>query len=292
MPRTINKTMDRKDLELPEALSIVEELNSLITSLQDRKLKIGSWWGTLDLNDDVWEKANRGYGYIPLENAADDKNFPWFLYWEIVWLVINNDFRPGETILDLGGSSSLFSYYLASKGLDVTTIDLQEDLVDNANHVAGSMGWELKNCVKDMRRLDFETEFDHITSVSVYVLMPAHERIQINRTLKDLLSDGGTFSVTFDYRNPYEPYRIASSNDLYEQFITPSGLAVRGNENFYDNHQDFLLHPFYANVRLMGWRRKLLFKREYIGSFGLREIFTTKDANDYTFGALFLQKAF
>jgi len=67
----------------------------------------------------------------------------------------------------LGGSSSLFSYYLASKKLEVTTVDLQKNLVENANQVAQQMGWKLNNFVMDMRNLDFDSQFDHITSICV-----------------------------------------------------------------------------------------------------------------------------
>ena len=45
-------------------------------------------------------------------------------------MTMNAEFSKGQKVLDLGGSSSLFSYYLASKGLDVTTVDLQENLVE------------------------------------------------------------------------------------------------------------------------------------------------------------------
>src|SRR5204863_372039 len=77
-----------------------------------------------------YELANRGLDYEPLAGAADDARFPWFLYWEIAWLVLHNDYRPGQRLLDLGGCSSLFSCYMASKGLDVVAVDLKEELVD------------------------------------------------------------------------------------------------------------------------------------------------------------------
>ena len=108
----INKTMDLEDLRLDEALTIIDQLNSLIRKLRTEDLKISSWYGTFDLTGDPHssEWANRGYGYKSIEGAADDKNFPWFLYWEIVWVVLNNEFSPQHKVLDLGGSSSLFSY--------------------------------------------------------------------------------------------------------------------------------------------------------------------------------------
>lgn len=296
MQSIINKTMDLDDLASKEALDVIEELNVLITTLKHCKLKVSSWYGMLDLSGNVlfsrMARANRGYGYTPLKNAADDANFPWFLYWEIAWLFINNDYRSGQTMLDLGGSSSLFSYYAASKGLCVTTIDIQNDLVDNAKQVAKEMGWELENYVMDMTELNLGMQFDHITSVCVYEHVPISERVQINEKIKTLLINEGTFSITFDYRNPSRHARISSPTDLFEQFVKPSGLILRGNQSFYDNGKNYLLHPLYSRRMGRSLREWLSDRRLLIraGQGRWRDIFTTKNANDYTFGALFLQK--
>lgn len=286
--RNINKSMNKEDLELKEALPVVEELNALINELKNKKLKISSWYGTFDLTakPDSFERINRGYGYTGLEGAVDDMNFPWFLYWEIVWVIINNDFNKDQKVLDMGGSSSLFSYFLASRGIDVTTIDIKRDLVDNANHVAQQMGWKLHNYIMDIRELDFDCKFDHITSICVYEHLPMYDRIAINKKIKDFLVEGGTLSLTFDYRNPSMFARISSPDDVYKQFVEPSGLEMRGNRDFIDNNKNYLLHPFY--FRPVKWSYKLysIANRR----FSPVELFKTKDFNDYTFGAIFLHK--
>ena len=283
---TLNKTMDRADLQLPQAQIITRELNELIRQLQEKKLTISSWYGYVALPP-VWqryENANRGFNYEPLPNAIDDRRFPWFLYWEIVWVAMHNQWRPGMRVLDLGGSSSLFSYYLASKGLDVTTVDLQPELVDNANRVAAAMGWRLKNLVMDMRHLTVDGPFDHITSICVYEHLPWHDRVAINRDLRRLLSPAGNFSITFDYRNPSRQARIDSPEDVAAQFIRPSGLAPRGNQQFHDSGVNYLLHPFL--MPQADWRWKVQAIRR--GEFLLTDWPKKKTANDYTFGALFL----
>lgn len=286
--KIINKTMDLEDLKSDEALRIVNELNSLIKKLRTKDLKISSWYGQFDLTGDrcSLEWINRGYDYQGIEEAVDDRNFPWFLYWEIVWVVLNNEFSPEHKVLDLGGSSSLFSYYLASKGVDVTTIDLKKELVDNANFVAKQAGWNLKNHVMDMRELKFDSKFDHITSICVYEHIPMYDRVTVNKKIKDLLVTGGKFSITFDYRNPSRFARINSPRDVYEQFVEPSGLKIRGNEDFVDIDKNYLLHPFYYKKRM--WKCKIISIVER--RFSPWEIFRTKDTNDYTFGALFLHR--
>lgn len=283
----INKTMEPEDLATDRAQQTIAELTDLVRDLRQRDLQISSWYGKFDLNVDGHprEQMNRGYAYESLEDAVDDANFPWFLYWEIVWITANNDFSGDKRVLDLGGSSSLFSYYLASKGLDVTTVELQSELVENANHVSEQMGWKLKNHVMDMRELDFEEPFDHITSICVYEHIPMYARVEINRRIKSLLVDGGKFSITFDYRNPSRSARIGSPADVHEQFVEPSGLETRGNREFADSGTNHLLHPFYH--KKVPWAYKI--KSVAKGDFGFSELFKTKPENDYTFGALFLE---
>ncbi len=284
----INKTMERSDLESEAAVKIIGELNDLIGELKAQRLKISSWYGRFDLAEgaDPLEKINRGYDYQPLKEAADDRNFPWFLYWEILWIILHGEFEARQKVLDLGGSSSLFSYLLASRGLEVTTVDLQEDLVENANLVARARGWNLKNYVMDMRRLNFDSSFDHITSVCVYEHIPMYDRVRINGRIRDLLRPGGRFSITFDYRNPSRFAAINTPQDVHNQFILPSGLKVRGNPVFMDTGDSYLLNPFY--YRGIPLRYKAAHIRQ--GHFRPWEIIRSKSANDYTFGALFQEK--
>lgn len=280
--------MDLGDFKSDEALTTINEVNSLIKKLRTKNLKISSWYGGFNLTGDPnsGEWINRGYGYKSMERAVDDKNFPWFLYWEIIWVVLNNEFKPEHKVLDLGGSSSLFSYYLASKEVDVVTIDLQKDLVDNANFVAEKMDWKLKSYVMDMRKMDFDSKFDHITSICVYEHIPMYDRVTINKKIKDSLVEEGKFSITFDYRNPSKFAQINSPKDVYEQFVKPSELKIRGNKEFFDDGKNYLLHPFYYKRRL--WRYKIFGIVK--GHFSPWELFKTKSENDYTFGALFLEK--
>jgi 2-polyprenyl-3-methyl-5-hydroxy-6-metoxy-1,4-benzoquinol methylase len=288
MEENINRTMSPEHLRSAEAREIIQELNALILDLRARGLKTSAWYGRFDLTGDPGssEVINRGPGYTPLPGAADDRNFPWFLYWEIVWVVLHAGFRPGQRVLDLGGSSSLFSYYLASKGLEVDTVELQQRLVDNADTVANATGWPLRNHCLDMRKLAFSTPFDHITSICVYEHIPMYDRVEINKLVKDLLVPGGRFSITFDYRNPSRRARIDSPQAVEEQFIAPSGLSVRGNRTFLDSGENYLLNPFYSRRTSLKKRISQIRK----GHFPLGELFRTKVECDYTFAALFMEK--
>src|SRR3954453_3536573 len=99
--------MSRADLERPEARDIARELDELVRRLASMGLRPSTWYGELDDDRSAWERANRGPDYEPLAGAADDGLYPWFLYWEIAWIVLNTDIRRGQRVLDLGGSGSL-----------------------------------------------------------------------------------------------------------------------------------------------------------------------------------------
>ena len=165
------------------------------------------------------------------------------------------------------------------------TVDLQKSLVDNANHIAKQMGWDLNNHVMDMKKLKFDFKFDHITSLCVYEHIPMYDRVTINKNVKKQLVEEGKFSITFDYRNTNMAASINSPEDVHEQFIKPSGLKARGNERFYDNGKNYLLQPFYSKRRFWKYKINSTLKKD----FKMREFFKIKNANDYTFGALFLE---
>jgi protein-L-isoaspartate O-methyltransferase len=284
----LNKTMDRDDFALPEVQKVVAELDELVLELRRLDLRASSWYGAFELTraERAMERANRGYRYRPLDGAADDASWPWFVYWQIAWLVTNNDFKPGDRLLDMGGASSLYSCYVASLGLDVVTVDIDPALVENGNEVARRTGWKLANHLMDMRELHVAGTFDHITSVCVFEHVPLAGRIDVTSKVADLLETGGSFSFTFDYGNPSRLARISSPEDVEEQFVRPSALRVRGNARFEDNGKRYLLHPFFHPG---AWRWKADCVRK--GQFRARDAWKLKLRNDYTFGALFLAKS-
>jgi hypothetical protein len=285
----LNKTMDRADLDDAHGRAVCRELNELVRFLDERDLAASSWYGSIELPDDLvtYERANRGYGYTPLPEAADDARFPWFLYWEIAWLTRHVELRAGQRLLDVGGSSSLFSFLAASRGLDVVTVDLQELLVLNAEAVAAATSWQLDNHVMDMRSLELEGQFDHITAVCVFEHIPLSDRLEVTAALRELLAPGGTFSLTFDYANPSRLARIGSPADVHEQFVAPSGLTPRGNATFFDNGLRYLLHPFHhPRAREEGWADLCIAQ----GQFRPEEAGDVREENEYTFGALFLER--
>jgi 2-polyprenyl-3-methyl-5-hydroxy-6-metoxy-1,4-benzoquinol methylase len=284
-PEPLNKTMDREDLKVPQCRPIVEELWDLMRWMHARDLRYSSWIGTLEpdpLRDRI-ERINRGPDYEPLEGAYDDEHWPWFRLWEASWLSTGAALEPGMRALDLGGSGSLFSSYLASRGLEVTTIDINPRLVSEANRVAEETGWTLKAIEMDMSEMEFEPEsFDRVFSVCVYEHLPRELRIKTNRRVRHILRPGGLFCISFDYQNPEPSMSIRTPEDVQEQFVEPLGLPVMGNQRLFDNGKRYLFHPWFADP----WTR---FKRVAKRRLPLSCLWSNRMAY-YTFAALFCRK--
>jgi SAM-dependent methyltransferase len=299
--RAINKVMDRADLFTPEARPIVEGLNELIRTLYSRKLYMTSWYGSLPHEEPkppAWPRNpihfakhavkevlgmnprpqlsvgwdNRGPSYEPLPGAADDRRIPWYLYWEIVWVLLNGPkIEPGVRVLDGGGTGSLFSCYMASLGAEVHSIDINPDLVAVANAISKGMGWKMTGHTMDMRRLDFPDEyFDHAYSICVFEHLDFDIRQDALREMARCLKPGGRVSLTFDYRSPAvsvhgygfdkrERNRLQCEEDIRRSFLSTGLFELVGNQEFYDDGSSYLVHPIEGNA-------------------------------PYTFGAIFLRK--
>jgi hypothetical protein len=136
----------------------------------------------------------------------------------------------------------------------------------------------------DMRELDEKElggRFDHITSVCVFEHIPLAGRIEVSRRIRRLLEVGGSFSITFDYANPSRLAQIGSPADVEEQFMAPSGLRVRGNREFHDTGQRYLLHPLHdPRAREEGWDRLAMDEAPL----------EPAQDGEYTFGALFQER--
>lgn len=285
--------MDYLDLETKEAKKIVRQLNELITTLSQNNLSISSWYGTL-LEDEIKQRygtlgwirykifgeipkldivglENRGKEYKPLPGANSDDRIPWYLYWEIVWVVLNGpNIRPGMKILDGGGTSSLFTSYLAYLGLEVHSIDLDKRLVSNGNRIAQKMEWKMYSYSMNMKSLSFEDEtFDHAYSICVFEHLNYATKLAALGELARILKPKGILSITFDYKNPapclcgegYDESKInqlSSIGDIKRNFLSSGKFELIGNE-FVDNGLSYLVHPYF-------------------------------DDHPYTFGAIFLRK--
>ena len=269
--------MDRSDLLTEEARPIVRRINDLIEEVYSRGLRMTSWYGTLpNFTESETEKgvgiANRGSDYKPLPQMADDGRLPWYLYWEIFWVLTRGpSLKADDKVLDAGGTSSLFSCYLASLGGKVHSIDLNERIIANGNELAKAMKWNMHSYHMDMGHLDFpDSFFDHAYSICVFEHLDKPVKETALEEIARCLKPHGVLSITFDYRNPapnvfgygqdIRPQnQLKTREDIERAFLSTDHFEPMGNQVFHDNGQSYLVHPRFDN-------------------------------HPYTFGAIFLRK--
>jgi surface carbohydrate biosynthesis protein len=301
----INRSMSREDLLTEDANHLIQDLNSLIENLYSKKLYMSSWVGTLpsalltkkanlEFNQRILHKFKsqaenylpdpaeadalaRGMeqrlGYQPLPGAVDDLRFPWFLYWEIYWVLkVTMPFlHKGARLLDGGGTSSLFTCYMASLGFEVHSVDLNEKLRANGVRIAKDMNWNLNSYAMDLQKLEFpDTFFDHAFSICVFEHLDYNIKQGALAEIARCLKPGGILSITFDYRNPAPGVvgygkdtrprnQLKTQDDIRRSFLSTGHFELMGNQEFLDNGESYLVHHRFANT-------------------------------PYTFGAIFLRK--
>ncbi len=278
----VNKTMDFEDLNRDDCIEVIKELNEMMKLLNDKGLLYSSWGGLLDQDEGEPGRLNRGYDYSPHPLSYDDAKIPWFLYWEIAWVYLHSGLKPGRTVLDMGGCSSLFSFFLAHKGCSVYAVDLNDSLVKNAETVADKMNWKMHPTCLSMVDMQYEDNFfDYVFSICVFEHILFDDRVKIMKKVEKILKPKGKFCITIDYKNPDKEMNINSPEDVRKNFILPTSLSVLGNSDFHDNGKRYLFHPWFHSY-------SELFKRVYHNNLPLKAILNRGLAN-YTFGALFCQ---
>jgi SAM-dependent methyltransferase len=285
----INKTMDRDDLSRPDIRLILLELFALMRRMNRRGADYSSWYGRSAAWPSAWEHINRDEHYLPHPENPDELRIPWFLLWEIAWLITHTPLPRAARILDMGGAGSLFTCLLAARGHEVHSIDLQESLCRKAQAAAQKMNWRLHPRQMDMTNLDYPPEhFDAVFSVCVFEHLPVSGRIACNREVARVLRPRGTAAYTFDYANPQSFGRLDTPDDVLHQFVIPSGLAMRGDERFHDNGKRYLDCP-----QCFGFGRLLrAAARAHAAITGsVQPVRALTGRTSYTMGAVFLEKS-
>ena len=280
----INKTMDREDLDKKECKRFINELENLMRILQERGLKYASWLGTFDYSHVKEDRSNRGPNYNPYPNAIDDKKIPWYSYWMISWLYLHSGVNKNSIVVDLGGGSSLLSFFLAYKGCRVYAVDINDTLAKNGDLVSKEMGWNLICVKQDVTKLELDSEYFDAVFFSNLITQSninIKQRKKIMRSISNILKSRGRACIEFDYLNPNKRKKN-TIQDIYSQFVLPSKLKVVGNEQFFDNGKRYLVHPWFYNY-------KDRIRAFLTGRLSFKDVFRN-DMGAYTFGTLFLEK--
>ena len=290
MEKIINKSMDLEDFENDKLHTLISELIELEEKFKQNNFNISSWYGNINGNKfyDKLDKLNRGYKYKNIMPLEYDKKYPSFLVWEIYSVINGIEFKPGDVVLDIGGACSLFSFYLESKGIKVVAIDKNEELVKEANEISKKLNLNYNAVCADAEDYVNQTDivFDKITSICVFEHIELNKRKRIINKLHNILKKDGKIAITFDYRNPSKFVNINTPNDVKNQFDCSKFLKIFGNQEFYDNNKNYLLHPFFHRSFFIKYKIRSIKK----GNFRKRDFFKIKLKNDYSFGVIFMEK--
>ncbi|MFH1407040.1 MAG: class I SAM-dependent methyltransferase, partial [Candidatus Omnitrophota bacterium] len=186
-PNAVNKTAlhYKEDLNTAEAKALAAEIEALKKELSRKGLKYSNFAGNFkdsDLGEDSQQRKT----------------------WEMVWLILHSKISNPADVLDIGGASTPFSFYLASKGHRVCVIDNDwgdNALVYNANYVAKKMNWQLRAIKQDAAgHFSFKDEaFDYIFCVCVMEHLSPQSRRSAMKEMQRVLKKGGKVAMTFDY---------------------------------------------------------------------------------------------
>lgn len=217
----MNKTLDLEDLKNKAYLLVIEEINALIAILNKKGLKFTTYQA----------EFNTGWG----------ENDIWFKrkLWEISTMIIYGKIEKSQRILDCGGASIIFSFYLASRGCQVETADIDwrgYGIVKNAEIVAKEMNWNMHNLYSNIFSLPYKTEvFDRVFCICVLEHLGYKEQILAIKEMSRVLKEEGIMGLTFDYGPTAFGNKYKHIYDINQRIIIPSELEIMGNIDYQEN---------------------------------------------------------
>lgn len=230
LPANINKTISPDDRDRPEVADQARDLNRLGRDL---------WWKRVPY-------AVNGALRMRFRQIRWNKS------WEYARGLAYGDFQAGMRVLDFGGGGTIPLFQLARRGCEVLSLDINQNLTNHTNAVAGQMGWKLKGSTFDLTAQDGPSEwgkFDRVISFCVIEHIPKQVQRQTLRRLADTLKPGGLFELTFDFgENAPVDGAIRSAVEVGEM-IEATGLSPLGDGKFHDTGERFALDKRHADRR-------------------------------------------
>ena len=134
--------------------------------------------------------------------------------------------KPGDKVLDIGGGPGRYSLYLASRGCDVTLLDLSPENVRFAKERAAGQGLPLKTVAGDAREADMllRETYGHVLLMGpMYHLLEENERVKAVNAALNVLKQGGLIYVSFI---------SAIAGIIYYMRNAPEAIALPGETEY------------------------------------------------------------
>ena len=134
------------------------------------------------------------------------------------------------SVLDVGCGAGRISMWLARRGLQVTGIDVSEELLEAARKLSAQSDLKINyRCVSGMDALAPGMRFDHAICFKVLCYIPTKElRHQYMSNLYQSLEPGGTCLLT-QYIVPEEYIDDAKDEDYYKSPASGFAIVERGD---------------------------------------------------------------
>ncbi len=122
---------------------------------------------------------------------------------ELVNLIQSGKVKPCK-VLDVGCGEGFYAIYLASKGFEVTGIDISENAIKLAKGNAATQGVKIKFMPLDVANLDkINDKFDFVFEWAILHHIIPEQRQKYVENIKGILNkDGKYLSVCFNDQNP------------------------------------------------------------------------------------------
>ena len=137
--------------------------------------------------EQYWTRRASSSTEVVRKNLADG--------WDCKWadeLIRNFPKAEGRTlkVLDIGTGPGFYAIILASRGYDVTAVDLSEGMIEQAKHNAGSLAEKIRFFKMDAQELSFpDNEFDVIVTRNLTWNLP--DPVKAYGEWRRVLRDGG-----------------------------------------------------------------------------------------------------
>jgi ubiquinone/menaquinone biosynthesis C-methylase UbiE len=164
----------------------------------------------------------------------------WLRLWEYSSAIIDSGVDSRMTVLDAGGTGTVFSYYLASEGCRVVTVDIDNEKVINANKAVKKFNFNMVNLNQSVTNLGFKGEgFDRVYSICVLEHLKIENQPVAIKELARVLKKGGILVLSFDFGKRGADNPILSKEEIISRIVKPSGLEIFHNAEFHTEVQDY-----------------------------------------------------
>ncbi|MCD4759984.1 class I SAM-dependent methyltransferase [archaeon] len=183
-------------------------------------------------------------------------------------LVESGEIKPCN-VLDVGCGEGFYAIYLASKGFDVTGIDISENAIKLAKENATKQGVKIKFMALDVDDLDIiNDKFDFVFEWAILHHIIPEQRNKYLENIKRILNKKGKYlSICFNNQNPDFG---AKGKDLR---IIPEGAKMPAGTKLYYSSFDEMKELFESYFRII--EAKLITmvagKKEHIGNYFFME---------------------